>query len=128
MNIRLREGLLFVAIKLEFQGRRLELHDCLLDTGSAGTIFSTDRLLLLGIQYEPNDVVHQIHGIGGTEFVFTKKIDRLSLDDLTVVDFEIEVGAMEYGFLMDGIIGLDFLLAVRSIIDLDQMQIKLPTA
>lgn len=35
MNIEFRDGLLFVSVLLEFQGQQLELHNCLLDTGSA---------------------------------------------------------------------------------------------
>ncbi|MEZ4725972.1 MAG: aspartyl protease family protein [Caldilineaceae bacterium] len=127
MNIRLQEGLPFVSVSLEFQGNQLDLHNCLLDTGSAGTIFSADQLLLVGLQYEPNDAVHRIRGIGGAEFVFTKQVERLLLDMLVVTNFEIEVGAMDYGFPIDGIVGLDFLLAVRAIVDLDQMQVRAPT-
>lgn len=128
MNIEFRDSLLFVSVLLEFQGQQIELHNCLLDTGSAGTIFATDQLASIGVHYEPDDIVHQIYGVGGTEFVFTKQIDRLHLAELTVEDFEIEVGAMDYGFPLDAIIGLDFLMAVRAILDLDQMRISLPTA
>ncbi len=42
--------------------------------------------------------------------MFSKTIDRLSLGELTVADFEIEVGAMDYGFSfeLEGIVGMDF--------------------
>lgn len=126
MNIGFRDGLLFVSVLLEFQGQQLELHNCLLDTGSAGTIFATDQLAIIGIHYEPDDIVHQIYGVGGAEFVFTKRVNRLHLADLTVENFEIEIGAMDYGFPLDGIIGLDFLMAVRAILDLDQMHVSSP--
>jgi hypothetical protein len=32
---------------------------------------------------------------------------------------------MNYGFAMDGIIGLDFLTEVRALIDLDRMELRL---
>ncbi len=62
----------------------------------------------------------RIRGVGGTEFVFSKTIDRISLGDLTVSDFEIEVGAMDYGFHfeLDGIVGMDFLEQIGAVIDL----------
>lgn len=42
--------------------------------------------------------------------MFIKKIERLSSGALQIEDFEIEVGAMDYGIDIDGIIGIDFLL------------------
>jgi len=51
-------------------------------------------------------------------------VERLTLGDIHVDDFEIEVGGMNYGFEMDGIIGLDFLLRVGAIIDLAAMEVR----
>ena len=62
-------------------------------------------------------------GIGGAEFVFVKRIDRLSVGELQVSDFAIEVGAMDYSFAIDGIIGTDFLLQVGAVIDLARLEI-----
>ena len=123
MKIRLRDGLPHVTASLTYQGRRLSLKDVLLDTGSAGAIFSTDRVLAIGLTYEPDDTVHRIRGVGGTEFVFAKRVDRLSVGELQVNDFQIEVGAMDYGFDIDGIIGMDFLIQVGAIIDLATLEI-----
>ena len=53
---------------------------------------------------------HRIRGVGGAEFVFTKRIDRLAIGELDSHNFESEVGAMDYGFPIDGIIGMDFLI------------------
>lgn len=69
-------------------------------------------------------MVHRIRGVGGAEFVFTKKVDQLVLDELQVSNFEIEVGAMDYGFEMDGIIGMDFLITTGALIDLSQLEIR----
>jgi len=123
MKIRLRDGLPHVTASLTYQGRRLSLKDVLLDTGSAGAIFSTDRVLDIGLTYEPDDTVHRIRGVGGTEFVFTKRVDRLAVGELQVNDFQIEVGAMDYGFDIDGIIGMDFLIQVGAIIDLATLEV-----
>ena len=74
--------------------------------------------------YEPEDFVHRIRGVGGSEFVFTKRVDELKVGGLKVSGFELEIGAMNYGFDMDGIIGLDFLTAVGALIDLDEMKLR----
>jgi hypothetical protein len=54
----------------------------------------------------------------------SKRIDQLSVDTLGVADFEIEVGAMDYGFEIDGILGMDFLTKVGAKIDLANLVIE----
>jgi len=119
-EIRICEGLPQVAMRLLYRDRRLDVENVLLDTGSASTIFSANRLLDIDLRCDPTDILNRIRGVGGTEFVFSKRIDRLSLGDLTVAEFEIEVGAMDYGFSfeLDGILGMDFLEQVGAVIDL----------
>lgn len=124
MTIRIQDGLSFVTIRLQYRDRHLDLPNVLLDTGSAGTIFSADQVLAIGLQYEADDPVHRIRGIGGAEFVFSKRVDSLSLGVLRVSDFDIEVGAMAYGIEMDGIVGLDFLIQVGAVIDLQQLEVR----
>lgn len=123
MKIRLENGLPFIEATIEQNGATLALKKVLLDTGSAGCIFSADRLLEIGLAYEPSDKVHRIRGVGGAEFVFIKTIDRLSPGEIRVDDFQIEAGAMDYGFEIDGILGMDFLKRVGAIIDLANLEI-----
>jgi hypothetical protein len=124
MNIQVRDGLPYVMVTLLYRGQQLDLANMLLDTGSAGTLFAADQVLAVGLQYEADDPVQRIQGIGGAEFVFVKRIDRLSVGELQVSDFAIEVGAMDYGFAIDGIIGTDFLLQVGAVIDLSRLEIR----
>ena len=123
MNIQVRDGLPCVTDTLLYGGQQLDLANVLLDTGSAGTLFAADQVLAVGLQYEADDTVQRIRGIGGAEFVFVKRVDRLSVGELQVSDFAIEVGAMDYGFAIDGIIGTDFLLPVGAVIDLSRLEI-----
>lgn len=123
MKIHVKGGLPYISATLFHRGQQITLRNVLLDTGSAGTIFSTDKINEIGLTYEPDDLVHRIRGVGGSEFVFSKKVDRLSIGDLGVDFFEIEVGAMNYGFEIEGIIGLDFLMRVGAVLDLSTMEI-----
>jgi hypothetical protein len=109
---------------LTFRGRSLCLGDTILDTGSASTIFSADRLLEIGVVPEPLDALHRIRGVGGTEYAFTKRLDLLAVGDMKVSDFGIEVGAMDYGFPADGILGLDYLLRTGALIDLQRLDLR----
>lgn len=128
MKIHLRDGLPLISVTLQYRHEQMALNDVLLDTGSASSVFSADRLLTIGLIYEPEDTVHRIRGVGGSEFVFSKQLDRLSLDDLVLEDCRIEIGAMEYGVQLDGILGMDFLAPVGAVIDLGQMEIRAVTS
>lgn len=125
MKLRVEGGLLFVSAEVVIGGMAHRFDQVLIDTGSAGTLFAADRLLDLGVVAEPQDRLLRIRGVGGSEFVFAKQIERVSVGELTVTNFEIEIGAMDYGFPVDGILGLDFLLATRAVIDLAGMEIGL---
>lgn len=124
MKIHLRDGLPLVSVALQYRQEQMALNDVLLDTGSASSVFSADRLLTIGLIYEPEDTVHRIRGVGGSEFVFSKQLDRLSLDDLVLKDCRVEIGAMEYGVQLDGILGMDFLAPVGAVIDLARMEVR----
>jgi len=124
MKIRIKNGLPYVSATLFHHSRRAVLKNVLLDTGSAGTIFSTDKIASVGLTYEPDDFVHRIRGAGGSEFVFTKRADGLSVGNLKVTQFEIEIGAMDYGFDIDGIIGMDFLTKVGALINLEKLKLS----
>ncbi|MCX7111567.1 MAG: retropepsin-like aspartic protease [Proteobacteria bacterium] len=123
MKIRIQEGLPFISATIDYIGRSTTLDNILLDTGSSGTVFGADKLSAIGLKYEPNDTIRRIRGVGGTEFVFTKKVDTITLGQFSAHDFELEVGAMDYGFDIDGIIGIDLLTKIGIIIDLQRMEI-----
>jgi predicted aspartyl protease len=123
MKIQLKDGLTFVSTQLTYQGRRITLENVLLDTGSAGSIFPTDRVMSIGVEYEADDFVYRIRGVGGEEFVFAKRLDRVALGNLEVEDFEIEIGLMDYGFEIDGILGMDFLIEVGAILNLERLEV-----
>jgi len=123
MKIRMRSGLPYVQVSLTHHNQHKVLDNVVLDTGSASTIFSADAVLNIGLQLESNDVVREIRGVGGTEFVFSKCIDSLSLGKFELKDFEIEIGTMDYGFVIDGIVGINFLHRVGACINLATLEI-----
>jgi hypothetical protein len=124
MKIRLQDGLPVAAVTLTHGAQQLVLENVVIDTGSAGTVFSIDQVEAIGLRLEPEDVIVPVRGVGGTEFVFVKQIDRLSLGEgLIAHGFPIDVGALDYGFAIDGILGIDFLMQARAVIDLARMEI-----
>jgi hypothetical protein len=71
---------------------------------------------------ESGDHVRRIRGVGGAEFVFMKTVDEVTVGDLRVANFLIEIGEMDYGFEIDGIIAMNFLRDVGAFIDFEQLQ------
>lgn len=91
-------GLPFVEATVIFRGRSIQLNRILIDTGSTGTIFNVNSLGEIGIKPEANDVTHTIYGMGGAEFVYTKKMGQIYLSkDISTSNFLIELGSMDYG-------------------------------
>ena len=122
--IRLIDGLAFVAVTLQVNKQVLSLEHVLLDTSSAGTVFKTDALELMGILPLPGDPLRLLRSIGGDEAVIEKSIGALQVGTLVVTPFTIQIDAVDYGIAMDGILGLDFLLRARAVIDLSAMQLR----
>ena len=123
MKILIKDGLPYIQVTLIYNNQQITLYDVIIDTGSSSTIFSIDMISTIGIVPEPNDPIYRISGVGGSEFVFAKQIDSIILGTLRVDNFLIEIGAMQYGFKLDGIIGMNFLLQTKAIIDLNRLEI-----
>lgn len=124
VRIELRDGLPYVTVRLRHGEREIEISDVVLDTGSAGTVFTTDDLASIGLEYEAEDPIHRILGVGGSEFAFSKRIDEIAVGDLEAHGFAVEVSTMDYGFEIKGIVGTDFLVAVGAIINLRTLELE----
>jgi Aspartyl protease len=124
MKISVEDGLPYVTAALTFRGHTLSFDRVVVDTGSAGTIFTVDKTASAGLLPEPQDSVRRVWGVGGAEFVFAKQVDRLVAGELQVDDFEVEIGAMSYGFDIDGILGMDSLIQTGALIDLARLELR----
>ncbi|MBP2119305.1 hypothetical protein J2Z45_002898 [Cohnella lubricantis] len=114
----------FVPVTIHFRGRTLELGKVLLDTGSASTLIKADIVGEIGIVPEEDDIVDTIRGVGGIEYVYTKTLDGIELDGQLVPGFQVEIGSMEYGLEMDGILGYDFMKSAGLVIDAKRQTVK----
>ncbi len=124
MRIRIDSKLPIITVDLHHQNKSLKLDNVILDTGSAGSIFKIKKVAQIALKPEPADKVRQIIGIGGSEFVYVKKVDKLNVGKLHATQFNIEIGTMDYGIEIDGIIGMDFLIQTAAVIDLKTLTIK----
>lgn len=124
MDLRLSHGLPVISVTVEHQGSALQHDNVLVDTGSAGTVLKASTMARLGITRRPDDPIFTIRGVGGTEEVIIRTLDCVSIGDMSVDGFPFEIGAMDYGFPIDGILGMDFLTQVRAVIDLGAMELR----
>jgi len=124
MRLQLRDNLPFVSIIVNHQGKKIKIQNVLVDTGSGGTILAADVLSKIGIVPQADDTLHTIFGVGGSEVVFTRKINELKVGTFTIKQFEIEIGGMDYGFNIQGILGMDFLISAGAKIDLKKLEIE----
>jgi hypothetical protein len=122
-TITVRDRLPFIAVVLIANGQRLQISDVLLDTGAAASVFRTDDLLTIGVVPSPTDQIRFMAGIGGREAVIEKQIETLAVGNLIISPFTIQLGAVDYGFAINGIMGMDFLLTAGAVIDLHTLTI-----
>ena len=123
-RLSLKYDLPFTTVSMAYNGIPIEISDVLVDTGSASTILAADIVVNVQIIPRAEDILHAIHGVGGSEVVFTRRIDYLKVGERSIADFEIEVGGMDYGFKINGILGMDFLTRAGAIINLREMRIE----
>lgn len=117
MKINVKYGLPFIEVVICYHGEELHLKNVLLDTGSAGTIFSADVVDAIGVKIEPGDFLNKIRGVGGVEVVYSKQFDFVQAGEAALEGFEVEIGEMNYGMEIDGIIGFDYIQSAGLVID-----------
>jgi hypothetical protein len=124
VKITIIQGLPFISVEINANKQSLVLERVLLDSGASDSVFKTDDLEKIGVFQEPNDLVQKMTGIGGDEYVIEKTISSLGIGELRASPFTIQLGAMDYGMKIDGIIGMDFLLKTGAKIDFGSMEIS----
>lgn len=123
MKILIRDGLPFISVTLDHQGTSITLDDMVLDTGSSGTLIDIEQALRLGIMLDPSDHPTEISGVGGNEYVYEKTIERVSVGTLVAVNLTVEIGIVEYGIKMNGIVGMNFLTQTDAVLDFSRLEI-----
>ena len=126
MHFIVKDELPFLNLTVAYHGATIELQSVLLDTGSATTVLSVDQIAPIGIVPEAADVLNVVRGVGGTETVFARQVDYVQVGSQRLEQFEIEVGALDYGFEINGILGMDFLTKTGALINLRTLEIEFP--
>ncbi len=123
MQLIRRYNLPFTSVSIAYRGSSIEIPQVLVDTGSASTVISAALVDSIGIFPLPEDRIVTIRGVGGSEVVFRRQVDCLQVGEKELTNFELEVGGMDYGFEINGILGMDFLTEAKAIINLHTMSL-----
>lgn len=118
MQLQLKYDLPCVTVSIRYQGLVVDIPDVVVDTGSGTTLIATEFAVLAGILPLPQDRLRNVQGIGGIEAVFIRRVDQIQVGDYVLDGFEIDVGSMDYGFAINGLLGMNFLLRSGAVIDL----------
>jgi predicted aspartyl protease len=124
MKFELKYGIPFISAIFKHGNKEIILENVVIDTGSGGTILPTEIAFELGLEAELEDSLQRIRGVGGTEFVYEKVIDSIQLGNVTVSNFKIQIGAMNYGFGINAILGMNFLRDGELIVDCGKLEIR----
>lgn len=129
MKLEYRDGLLFTAIEIVYKGKSKVIENVVVDTGAAGSIISPDVVDELGIYAELNDKIMEYYGVGGsTHIAFIKKIDSIIIGNQRINNIDIDFGLIDQSGEINGLIGLDILMEVGAIIDLNELIIEVKSS
>lgn len=126
MNIEYRDGLLFVDIELFYKGQYKVINNVVIDTGASSSIISPDCVDDIGIYADVNDRIMQYYGVGGsTHSAFIKQIDEIKIGSKSIKNIDIDFGLIDSTGEINGLIGLDVLINIGAIINLENLTIEI---
>jgi hypothetical protein len=107
MNFNFRNGLIWIPIDIEYEGENINIDNCILDTGSATTAIDID---LVEFNYKKPSFVKRLVGIGGgTQEVINQEVNKITIDQISLENVEIEFGDIQADIGINGFIGTDVL-------------------
>lgn len=119
-----RNGLLYTSIELQQGNRKTIVNNVIVDTGASETIILTDYLEELNVPLTDDDELVKSSGYGGMVFsAIRKKIDKISLGDISIDGLKLDFGVIDPFERVNGLIGLNFLKSAGVIIDLSDLTI-----
>ncbi|WP_226670784.1 TIGR02281 family clan AA aspartic protease [Metabacillus litoralis] len=121
MKISFDRHLITTSLIVTFRGRTLKVDDMIIDTGSSHTVISPDILEEIGVTYENGDDIYEAYGIGGSVPFYTKVMDEIQIDKISIKNIKIDVGVLPKNHT--GLLGLDILMNYKFIVDMDKLEL-----
>ncbi|WP_438431826.1 retropepsin-like aspartic protease [Gorillibacterium sp. sgz500922] len=121
MTIDLVDGLLQTSITINYKGQVLIIDKLVIDTGASHTLLSADAVSDIDVYFENGDEIVSAYGIGGEESCFRKTFNAVALGDFQIENFKLDVGALHEELGINGLLGLDLLMAANVVLDLSEL-------
>jgi hypothetical protein len=123
MKIKIKNGLPVVSINLTFHNQSLQLDQVLLDTGCSTTIFDTDKVESIGLEIDfINGRSVRMFGVGGqSELCYQQVVTNLSINNIRLNDYTIQLGITKETYGFDAILGTDILSKFGLKIDFENL-------
>jgi len=123
MKFRFDNGLIWISVGLEYEGRPVEIANCILDTGSATTAMDID---FVDFNYRKPAFIRRLCGLGGgIQEVACQITDKLVIDKTELRDVEIEFGDIISGLGINGFLGNDILSRFSFNVDFSKKKIDM---
>lgn len=125
MKFEMDDLLPLVSVKIEYNGKIKIFSNILLDTGCSSTMLDTDLCEEIGLLLDlENAITRKMYGIGGTEICIEQKMNGMIIDEFQLDNFTIQLGDVREMHGFDGIIGSDFFLENKLIIDFEKQEVR----
>lgn len=122
VKIEHQDGLLLADIRITFRGHSIIVPRLVIDTGAECSLISPDAVATLNILPEDTDEIVTTYGIGGPQYSLRKQVGSVQFDNFTLTGVSLDFGHVDYGDI-NGLIGLDILVAGQFLIDLQNLEI-----
>lgn len=125
MKFTMDDQLPLVSVQIEYGGFRKTFINVLLDTGCSSTILDTDLCEEIGLMLDlENALTRRMYGIGGTEICIEQTVNVMNIGEFQLNNFTMQLGDVREMHGFDGIIGSDFFLINKLIIDFENMEVR----
>ena len=117
-NLTYKNGLLYTDLLLYHDCKEVLVEDIIVDTGAFHTIISPLFLEELDTEVALDDEIVNAYGLGGGKCSsLRKRIDRISIGEISIENIRIDFGEIDPHDRVNGLLGLDLLKASKAIID-----------
>lgn len=124
-KLQYKKGLLYTSIELKFKGKSIIIEDVIIDTGASHTIIATEYLEEMDTPLLDEDELVKATGYGGTVcYSVRKRLDEMRCGNLVLEDIKLDFGVIDPRDRINGLIGLDFLIGAKTIIDLVDLTVN----
>lgn len=114
-------GLIFIPITLGYNSNIYHITDCILDTGSAGTIIDIE---LISFNPKIPGILKRLHGIGGHHDVVAQPVDFIKIENYQLESILVEFGDLNNFYGIKGILGTNLLRFMNLCLNFNQQKIE----